>query len=128
MPEDEDRDYAVGFGKPPLETRFKSGSSGNPKGRPKGVKNHKTMILELLNERITVTENGRSRQMTKAEAALRQQMNKALQGDPRAIRETFHLLRYAEGEEQPGDDVTSPSENDQIVWENLPRRIKRNDQ
>jgi Family of unknown function (DUF5681) len=32
------RDYAVGFRRPPANTRFKPGQSGNPKGRPKGRK------------------------------------------------------------------------------------------
>ena len=30
--------YTVGHGKPPLGSRFRSGQSGNPKGRPKGSK------------------------------------------------------------------------------------------
>jgi len=28
-------DQKVGYGQPPLESRFKPGQSGNPKGRPK---------------------------------------------------------------------------------------------
>ncbi|RYD84807.1 MAG: hypothetical protein EOP84_04475 [Verrucomicrobiaceae bacterium] len=28
--------YDVGFGKPPEDSRFRKGVSGNPKGRPKG--------------------------------------------------------------------------------------------
>lgn len=32
-------DYEVGYGKPPAETRFKKGQSGNPNGRPKGSRN-----------------------------------------------------------------------------------------
>lgn len=31
--------YAVGYGKPPVEHRFKKGQSGNPRGRSKGSKN-----------------------------------------------------------------------------------------
>ncbi len=27
--------YQVGYGKPPAQTRFKQGQSGNPNGRPK---------------------------------------------------------------------------------------------
>jgi hypothetical protein len=30
--------YDVGYGKPPLHTRFRKGQSGNPKGRSKGTR------------------------------------------------------------------------------------------
>jgi hypothetical protein len=30
------REFEVGYGRPPLHTRFKPGQSGNPKGRVKG--------------------------------------------------------------------------------------------
>ena len=40
------RPYEVGYGKPPAETSFVKGKSGNPKGRPKGSKNR----MPALNE------------------------------------------------------------------------------
>lgn len=45
--------------KPPKkDTRFKPGKSGNPKGRPKGSKNRATLLEEVVNVRIQVSENG----------------------------------------------------------------------
>jgi len=37
----------VGKGHPPVETRFKPGQSGNPKGRPKGSRNWRTCFYEV---------------------------------------------------------------------------------
>lgn len=49
----------VGYGKPPLHSRFQPGQSGNPRGRPNGTKNLKTDLAEELAERVQITENGR---------------------------------------------------------------------
>jgi hypothetical protein len=35
MREKRSNSYEVGYGKPPKDTQFKKGSSGNPKGRPR---------------------------------------------------------------------------------------------
>src|SRR5713226_4587348 len=44
----------VGFKRPPVHSRFRKGCSGNSKGRPKGTKNLRTDLSEVLQERITV--------------------------------------------------------------------------
>lgn len=44
-------DYEVGYGKPPQQTRFKPGQSGNPRGRPKGAK-AKPALPALHDERL----------------------------------------------------------------------------
>lgn len=46
-------DYKVGPGKPPKHTRFKPGQSGNPKGRPKGSQNVKTVLNKVGRESVT---------------------------------------------------------------------------
>ena len=50
MANDGKRDYAVGYGKPPRQTQFKKGQSGNPNGRARGSKNLATLIMAALNE------------------------------------------------------------------------------
>ena len=52
LPKEKDADYQVGYGKPPIEKRFKPGKSGNPRGRPKGAKNKKSRIPAKNEERL----------------------------------------------------------------------------
>ena len=81
-----ERQYTVGKGKPPEHTRFQKGQSGNPTGRRKGSKNVATLLEQVLNERVIVTENGKRKRITKLEAMLKQLANKAASGDHRAIK------------------------------------------
>ena len=96
-----ERDYAVGYGKPPVHTRFKKGQSGNPRGRPRGAKNNATLLKEALDQTVAINENGRRRHITKRGAMFTQLANKAAQGDHRAIqtvlRESEKLDRRNEG-------------------------------
>lgn len=72
--------------KPKKDTRFKPGKSGNPKGRPKGSKNRATLLEEVVNVRIRVSENGQHKNVTKLEAGYTQLANKAASGDLQAIK------------------------------------------
>ena len=57
--------YPVGYKKPPCQTQFKPGRSGNAKGRPKGSKNFATVFADELGAPIEVTEHGRRKRITK---------------------------------------------------------------
>ncbi|HXH53157.1 MAG TPA: DUF5681 domain-containing protein [Sphingomicrobium sp.] len=77
--------YQVGYGKPPLASRFRPGRSGNPAGRPKGAKNYNTVMDDVLSEKIAVTFRGKTRKITAWEGAFRRQVQKALDGDSKAF-------------------------------------------
>ena len=77
--------FEVGFGKPPRSMRFKPGQSGNPNGRPRGARNFAVAIEQELVTRVTVTENGRRRRISKREVIAKHLVNKAASGDLKAI-------------------------------------------
>jgi hypothetical protein len=82
----------VGYGRPPVHTRFKPGSSGNTKGRPKGSRNIKTVLEHVMNQKVTVRENGKTRKTTKFEAMVQSHASKAIKGDARSLSALLALL------------------------------------
>ena len=83
--DDSDKDKMVGYGRPPAATRFKKGQSGNPKGRPKGRKSVGKIFSDALHRIIEVREGERIRAMSKIEAVIEVNLNKALKGDHRSF-------------------------------------------
>lgn len=100
-------DYSVGYGKPPIHSRFQKGQSGNPKGRQKGSKNLSTLMERALDEPVTIKENGCQKVITKREAALKQLVNKAAAGDLRSIQLAINYLQQLESR---AETSTSSSE------------------
>jgi uncharacterized protein DUF5681 len=98
--------YVVGYGKPPVRTRFQKGQSGNPAGRRKGSLNFSTVLLATLNEKVVVIEKGRRKQISKLEALVKQLVHKAAGGDLRALSQvamlTLNIEQNAEREPDPG--------------------------
>jgi hypothetical protein len=85
-------DCEVGYGKPPKETRFKKGQSGNRRRRPRGAKSLATFLGEVLDEKVSVSENGRRQKITKAEAMFKQLVNHAVQGDTKAAQAVVRMM------------------------------------
>jgi len=84
--------YKVGYGRPPMDRCFKPGCSGNPKGRPKGSRNAKTVVAQVMGEKVPVRENGKVRKVTKFEAMVLANTQKAMKGDTRALNSLIGLL------------------------------------
>ena len=56
-------DYEVGYKKPPKATQFKKGQSGNSRGRPPRAKDNAELFNKILDEKVSITDNGRLRQL-----------------------------------------------------------------
>jgi len=87
------KNYEVGKGQPPLETRWRPGQSGNPKGRRKGRKNLATVFREEMSQKVPIIENGQHRTITKAEATIKQLINSATKGNSKAIQAIISISK-----------------------------------
>ena len=79
-----DGSYAVGYGRPPVTSRFRPGASGNAAGRPKGSKNLKTLIKEEMTAPIAIQEGNNSRRVSKIVGVVLRQIQSALKGNDRS--------------------------------------------
>ena len=90
-----EKNYQIGYGKPPRHSRFRTGEpSANPRGRPR--KNMTALLVEGLNKKVTVTENGRRRKVTLREAITSQLINQSASADLRATKMLLDLIKDAE--------------------------------
>ena len=80
------RSYKVGYAKPPKQSQFKPGQSGNPNGRPKGARGFGAELDDELKQTIQVTENGRPRKLSKQKAMIKALLSKALKGDSKSVQ------------------------------------------
>jgi hypothetical protein len=110
-----ERDYEVGFGKPPKETRFKPGQSGNPNGRPRGSRNRtsqpglneerlKAIILQEAYRGVTVNDAAGPIKIPMAQAVIRAVAVNAAKGQQRAQRLFTELLGSVERENRRLND------------------------
>jgi hypothetical protein len=121
-----DDSYEVGYGKPPMQTRFKPGQSGNPRGRPRGTKNLKTDLLEELDEKIVIREGDRSQKVSKQRALLKSVVNRAIKGDARAtsiaLSTMMRLLETGEGAPAVAESLLDDEHEILQAFENRARR------
>ena len=70
--------YKVGYGKPPIHTRFQKGRCPNPGGRPKKLKSWREVLHKELLREIPIMEGGKPGRITLQEAIARKAVNSAL--------------------------------------------------
>ncbi len=115
-------DYVVGYGRPPKETRFTPGKSGNPIGRRKGSRSDAAVLDDVFRQKIEVTENGKTRRVTALEAIFYRLRNDALRGDAKAIKLLIELRRrHSETNESTVPSDQLPLEDREILTTYLPK-------
>ena len=121
------RTYEVGYGQPPKDKRFKPGTSGNPKGRPKGKKSaphsvdaHAMMALFFAESerKVAVTENNKVKNISIGQAVMRSLAIKAATGDHRSQKLYLdYAVRFSEEKQKKGEELSEALINYKVHWE-----------
>lgn len=116
-------DYDVGYARPPPETRFKPGQSGNPGGRRKTKKVlFEDILADVAGRRTPIRlPDGSVGSVTFVEAAMVRTFQEAMKGNNRAAWNMFRLLektRLVDIDVEPANDDDDGDDDDDRgeVW------------
>jgi len=102
-------DYTVGYGRPPVATRFEKGRSGNPKGRPKlspmqpldlAAEPSKAALHKAISRPVRVRRGDKIEEVPAIEAMAEALLNKAIGGSRLHIRMVQEQVREQEAEKR----------------------------
>ena|ERR1700733_10602391 len=114
----------VGFKRPPKNGQFRPGQSGNPHGRPAGVRNFKADLLDELREPTTIHDNGRDQQVSKQRAFIKTLVAAAIAGDMRATATLVSFCTRSLGG-QPDVEVDAAGDDLDIIESYVARERKQ---
>jgi hypothetical protein len=112
---------------PPAASRFRKGQSGNPKGRPKAGPRTAGSAFDVVTDRsLTVTQNGRQRELTVEEALQHRTYQDAIAGSRLAQRQVLKMIAKREkwlaarGKRRPRDvklvaEAPDPDNADEVL-------------
>lgn len=125
MPSDGTRDYEVGYGRPPVGSRFKKGNNANPRGRPRKSQDLAAMLKLALDAPVVVVENGARRRLTKREVVIEQLVDKCAGADLRATKILLDMLhKFERGVAPTAADIASSDAADDL-YEQLRSKLAR---
>ena len=104
--------YEVGYARPPVESRFKPGQSGNPSGRPRGAKNKpsretekiKDTFSKIAGQKITIRKGDKTARISKMDYILNSAVDRAAKGHPGMTRLVIGMGMGIEQEKRRSHD------------------------
>jgi hypothetical protein len=120
---DDVRAPEIDYKSPRKNGRWAKGQSGNKRGRKKGSKNKKTVIIEMMEAKLGRTIPD-PKKLTRYEAMMFKAIQKALGGDIRSMG--FVLSEYRKALESSGSlNAAATPEEDQQAYNALCAKIRR---
>ena len=85
--------YEVGYGRPPIHTRFPPGQSANPAGRRKGQPTLNEMVMKEAARLVKIKRGDTVETITKYQGVIRRTFQSAMEGNIAAARLLFLWLQ-----------------------------------
>jgi len=103
-------DYKVGYGRPPVGTRFQKGQSGNPSGQRRGTDRRRSqeLLLKEAYRSVTVREGDQTVKMPALQAVMRSAIAVAAKGNVRGQRNLIEQVQAVEQERSIHGASASP--------------------
>lgn len=121
-PDTAEDDEPIGYRRPPKQHRFPPGKSGNPKGRTRGAKGMRTILRKEFNERVRITENGKTRKISKMELLVKRLAEKGAKGDSKSIIKLIDLGMMVFGMEDEISEAPSLTRDEQAIIDQAVKR------
>jgi hypothetical protein len=116
---DRSDDYEIGYGKPPPQSRWVKGQSGNPKGRARGKRGVKADLAHAIDGQQTVTIRGEEVTGSRQSLMFLMLATRAAAGDLKAANILVPLTMQIFGLEDRGQAKATLSPRDAALFHEL---------
>lgn len=123
----DNRNQQIGYKRPPKHAQFRPGESGNPKGRPKRVRNFKNDLRDELGQHIPIREGGRVMRVSKQRAFVKALVAAAINGDMRATSALVSFCTRSLGSDDQTDATEASTDDLEIIESFVERERQRRD-
>ena len=104
--------------------QFGAGNRANPNGRPRNGRSMYDEVARELQAKVTITENGQRKRVSKLAANAKQIANQGASGEIRAAKMAVDFALRAEKEREAPPEAQPLSQNDRAIVERFIARVK----